>query len=110
MDNEYTLRLNIVTLMVLSMNVKTLRWSYKQQLVKWGLWSHSNCCCIKTGHVKVNFHNGNEFIADDLLSKTTSIINYRPNGRTCEIDVERAKLAKSRASHLEEDDDTYRHK
>ena len=60
-----TLRLNIVTLMVLSMNVKTLRWlSYKQQLVKWGLCMVTfNCCCIKTGHVKVNFHNGNEFIA-----------------------------------------------
>ena len=42
-----------------------------------------------------------------LLKQTTSIINYRPNGRTAsEIDVERAKLAKSRAeSHLEEDDD-----
>ena len=35
-----TLRLNIVTLMVLSMNVKTLRWlSYKQQL-EMGMYGH----------------------------------------------------------------------
>ena len=44
-----TLRLNIVTLMVLSMNVKTLRWlSYKQQLVNGDyVWSHSTVAALK---------------------------------------------------------------
>ena len=71
------------------------------------VWSHSNCCCIKTGHVKVNFHNGNEFIAvsDGFIEARQhqlSIIVQTAEPAS-EIDVERAKLAKSRAeSHLEE--------
>lgn len=65
---------------------------------------------LKTGHVKVNFHNGNEFIAvsDGFIEARQhqlSIIVQTAEPAS-EIDVERAKLAKSRAeSHLEDDDD-----
>ena len=58
---------------------------------------------LKTGHVKVNFHNGNEFIAVSDHQLSIIVQTAEP---ASEIDVERAKLAKSRAeSHLEEDDD-----
>ena len=65
---------------------------------------------LKTGHVKVNFHNGNEFIAvsDGFIEARQhqlSIIVQTAEPAS-EIDVERAKLAKSRAeSHLDNDDD-----
>ena len=65
---------------------------------------------LKTGHVKVNFRNGTEYIAVsggfvEIRQHKLSIIVQTAEPAS-EIDVERAKLAKSRAeSHLEEDDD-----
>ena len=65
---------------------------------------------LKTGYVKVNFHNGNEYIAVsdgfvEVRQHQLSIIVQTAETAT-EIDVERAKLAKSRAeSHLDNDDD-----
>ena len=65
---------------------------------------------LKTGYVKVNFHNGNEYVAVsdgfvEVRQHKLSII-VQTAETASEIDVERAKLAKSRAeSHLEDDDD-----
>ena len=62
---------------------------------------------LKTGFVKVKFHDGTEYIAVsdgfvEVRKDKVSIIVQTAG----EIDVERAKLAKARAeSHLENDDD-----
>ncbi|MBG3691806.1 F0F1 ATP synthase subunit epsilon [Staphylococcus aureus] len=65
---------------------------------------------LKTGFVKVKFHDGTEYIAvsDGFVEvrkdKVSNIVQTAETAR--EIDVERAKLAKARAeSHLENDDD-----
>ncbi len=65
---------------------------------------------LKTGFVKVKFHDGTEYIAvsDGFVEvrkdKVSIIVQTAETAR--EIDVERAKLAKARAeSHLENDDD-----
>ncbi|WP_341775528.1 F0F1 ATP synthase subunit epsilon [Staphylococcus pasteuri] len=66
---------------------------------------------IKTGYVKVNFHNGNEYVAVsdgfvEVRQHQLSIIVQTAETAT-EIDVERAKLAKARAeSHLDNDDNS----
>ena len=66
---------------------------------------------LKTGYVKVNFHNGNEYIAVsdgfvEVRQHQLSIIVQTAETAT-EIDVERAKLAKARAeSHLDNDDNS----
>lgn len=65
---------------------------------------------MKTGHVKVNFTQGNEYVAVsdgfvEIRQHKVSII-VQTAEKASEIDVERARLAKSRAeSHLESDDD-----
>ena len=66
---------------------------------------------LKTGYVKVNFHNGNEYVAGsdgfvEVRQHQLSIIVQTAETAT-EIDVERAKLAKARAeSHLDNDDNS----
>ncbi|MGC9614665.1 F0F1 ATP synthase subunit epsilon [Staphylococcus pasteuri] len=66
---------------------------------------------LKTGYVKVNFHNGNEYVAVsdgfvEVRQHQLSIIVQTAETAT-EIDVERAKLAKARAeSHLDNDDNS----
>ncbi|ATH62165.1 F0F1 ATP synthase subunit epsilon [Staphylococcus pasteuri] len=66
---------------------------------------------LKTAYVKVNFHNGNEYVAVsdgfvEVRQHQLSIIVQTAETAT-EIDVERAKLAKARAeSHLDNDDNS----
>ncbi|MBO1199699.1 F0F1 ATP synthase subunit epsilon [Staphylococcus simiae] len=65
---------------------------------------------LTTGYVKVNFHNGAEYVAVsdgfvEVRQHKVSII-VQTAETAAEIDVERAKLAKARAeSHLENEDD-----
>ncbi|MEJ7488029.1 F0F1 ATP synthase subunit epsilon [Staphylococcus pasteuri] len=71
----------------------------------------STVSALKTGYVKVNFHNGNEYVAVsdgfvEVRQHQLSIIVQTAETAT-EIDVERAKLAKARAeSHLDNDDNS----
>ncbi|MGV3223116.1 F0F1 ATP synthase subunit epsilon, partial [Staphylococcus epidermidis] len=77
----------------------------------WIMYGHiPPVAALKTGHVKVNFHNGHEFIAvsDGFIEErqhqlTIIVQTAEPDS---EIDVERAKLAKSRAeTNLKNDDE-----
>ena len=70
---------------------------------------------LKTGHIKVRFHNGSEYLAvsggfvEVRQHKLSVIVQTAETAE--EIDVERAKLAKQRAqSHLNDEDnsDIYR--
>ena len=112
-----TLNLDIVTLMVQSTKEKMLNLlCYKPQQVKWyHEWTYSDSSRIKTGHIKVRFHNGSEYLAvsggfvEVRQHKLSVIVQTAETAE--EIDVERAKLAKQRAqSHLNDEDnsDIYR--
>ena len=59
---------------------------------------YSDSCRIKTGHVKVNFRNGTEYVSGGFVEirqhKVSVIVQTAETAS--EIDVERAKLARQK--------------